>query len=109
MFISSPYRATDERSVEDNLEYARWACEDSISRGEVPIAPHLFLPGILDDADKTDREFAMEACKLIIDRCDMIAFYSDHGITEGMDMEYEHANRPASMTKPVVRYLTEAE
>lgn len=104
-FVSSPFRA---ETVEQKIRYERYvrdACRDCITRGEVPIAPHLYLPKLLDDADELDRELALEMCRSLIDRVNCVAFYGDYGVSEGMNEEYEHANRKSCRATVRWRFL----
>lgn len=72
--------------VARNTRYARAAMRDSLRRGEAPYASHLLYaqPGILDDLVPGEREqgisagFAWGAC------AELVAVYTDLGISGGM-------------------------
>ncbi len=40
--IETPYSAKDEKELRKNLLYARACVRDSLMRGEIPFASHLF-------------------------------------------------------------------
>lgn len=69
-----------------NTTYARRCMRDSLARGEAPFASHLLYAqlGLLDDNVPTEREqgiaagFAWGAC------ADLVAVYTDRGISDGM-------------------------
>ena len=55
--IESPYSASNHEELVRNIRYARACVRDSLLRGEVPFASHLFYTqgGILDDNVKEER------------------------------------------------------
>lgn len=59
-----------------------------IAEGNLPIAPHLYLPLLLSEA--TDRELAMRLCLALVERCDEVRVFGDM-ITAGMAREIAHA------------------
>jgi hypothetical protein len=82
VIIESPYAG----DVERNVEYARRAMRDSISRGECPIASHLLYtqPGILDDSIPSERERGVALGHAWMVVADAVIFYTDLGISTGM-------------------------
>jgi len=60
--------------------------EDSLRRGEAPIASHLLYTqeGILDDLDKNDRSLGITAGHSWIGVADGMVVYTDFGISDGM-------------------------
>ena len=80
--IESPYAG----DVEANVEYARRCIRDSLSRGEGPIASHLLYtqPGILSDGVPQERQWGMDAGHAWIEKADLVAAYTDKGISKGM-------------------------
>jgi len=87
VYVASPFGGEEE-----NLEYARLCLADSIDRGEVPFAPHLLYPQVLDDSDEEDRGTGMELAREWIDSCDLLVLYVDRGVSDGMVAEAEEAN-----------------
>jgi len=82
VIIESPYAG----DVQRNVEYARRCVRDSLSKGEAPIASHLLYtqPGILDDRIQDERTFGISAGHMWIQRCDLVAVYTDLGVSDGM-------------------------
>lgn len=91
VMIESPYRATEGRSIADNLSYAEEAMRDSLKRGEAPFAMHLLYPFYLDDR-KTDERARGISCGLSWSQAaELVAVYCDFGITHGMIMAIKQA------------------
>lgn len=82
--IESPYRATSTADEEENIAYAREALADSIQRGEAPFASHLLYPQALNDSLPHERALGIEL-GLTWSKCaDVVAVYTDRGISDGM-------------------------
>lgn len=93
--IESPYAGDTAK----NILYAQLCCIDSLDRGEYPYASHLFYPQIISDEDPLLRELGMEAGFAWGFHADMIAVYTDLGVSPGM----EHGIVRAAMRKtPIV-------
>ena len=91
--IESPYAAQEEKDLLRNINYARACMKDSFERGEIPFASHLLYtqPGILDDNIKEERNKGIEAGFYLADNvADIIAVYTDLGITKGMKKGIEN-------------------
>lgn len=82
--IESPYAASADRSVEDNVTYAQACLLDSLSRGESPIASHLLYPQVLDDRDPLQRAQGVMSGLLWLLHADLQVFYVDFGYSHGM-------------------------
>ncbi len=88
--VESPYSGQMVDGVDEvhrNIRYARACVRDSLLRGEIPYASHLFYtqPGILDDNNLTERQLGMEAGKRIIEGLEAVTVaYTDLGISKGM-------------------------
>lgn len=69
-----------------NVRYARQCLRDSLERGEAPFASHLLYAqeGVLDDTNAKERKLGMEAGFAWGEVADMVAMYTDLGISEGM-------------------------
>lgn len=82
VIIESPYAG----NIEANVEYARACVRDSLGRGEAPIASHLLYtqPGILGDDDREERRWGMKVGHAWIPKADVLAIYTDRGISKGM-------------------------
>jgi len=57
VFICSPYRG----DVRANRALAQAVCREALLAGDAPFAPHLLYPGILDDADPSERALGIGA------------------------------------------------
>ena len=66
---------------------------DSILRGEAPIASHILFtqPGILDDSKPEERKLGMGAGHAWIRHAELMAVYTDRGISHGMLVGMETA------------------
>lgn len=83
VIIESPYAG----DVERNIRYARAAMRDCLLRGEAPYASHLLYTqdGVLDDDVPEQRKLGMEAGFEFTRVADLVAVYSDLGISKGME------------------------
>ena len=95
--IETPYSGENEEEIKRNILYARACVRDSLMRGEVPFASHLFYtqPGILDDDIPREREMGIKAGKKIIEALPDIAtiVYQDLGISRGMQYGIDRAEQ----------------
>mgnify|MGYP003693619951 CR=1 FL=1 len=82
VIIESPYAGDIER----NVAYARACMRDSLLRGEAPYASHLLYtqPGVLRDEVPQDRELGITSGFAFRRLADVIAVYTDLGISSGM-------------------------
>ena len=95
VYICSPYR--DSPHV--NVMRARQYCKFAVSRGRIPIAPHLYFPQFLSETD--ERERAMDMNFELMRLCDEIWVFGEK-ITAGMAAELAHAER----LRKSIRYFT---
>lgn len=91
VIIESPYKG----DVELNVRYARAAMHDSFLWGEAPYASHLLYtqPGVLRDNDPEERLLGIEAGLIWGVVAARTVVYCDLGITDGMRMGIERAER----------------
>ena len=61
-----------------------------VALGVMPVAPHLYLPQLLDEA--TEREQALRFCLELVDTCDEVRVFGGR-VTAGMKREVEYAKR----------------
>jgi DNA polymerase-3 subunit epsilon len=61
-----------------------------IAEGVLPIAPHLYLPQLIDEA--TQRERALDLCVELLSTCDEVRVFGGR-ITPGMERELHYAAR----------------
>ncbi|MCQ9359256.1 MULTISPECIES: DUF4406 domain-containing protein [unclassified Corynebacterium] len=86
VYICSPYSG----DIAGNIRLARSFSAVAVSRGTVPLAPHLVFPQFMDDEDPLDRELAMLMNKILLDRCDEIWVYQPT-VSVGMKQEIQWA------------------
>lgn len=77
--------------VERNTKYARECLLDSLKRGEAPLASHLLYTQVLDDTIPEERERGMYAGFAWGAKADLIAVYTDYGISKGMALGLERS------------------
>ena len=80
ILLESPYRGDRKR----NVRYARRAMLDSIERNEAPLVPHLLYTIVLDDAIEEQRGLGLRIGDEFLDIVDLVVFYTDYGVTLGM-------------------------
>ncbi|MFA4972183.1 MAG: hypothetical protein WC683_06190 [bacterium] len=82
--IVSPCGADSFFEIERNLAYARECLHDSLMRGEAPFASHLLYTQVLDDRVAAQREQGMLAGALWEIEAQLLAVYTDRGVSAGM-------------------------
>jgi len=93
VLIESPFKGKDWSETRRNLLYARLCVRDSILRGEAPFASHLFYTqtGILDDKIEEERMRGINAGLSWGEIAELSAFYTDFGLSRGMEYGLKHA------------------
>jgi hypothetical protein len=76
-----------------NQRYARKCLKDSLLRGEAPYASHLLYTQVLDDTVPEEREMGIKAGFEWGKVADMVAVYTDLGISKGMEQGIENARK----------------
>ena len=86
VIVESPYGSDDDEIVARNVEYARAAMADCLSKGDAPFASHLLYtqPGVLNDRDPDERRRGIEAGLAWGRVAQVTVVYTDLGITDGM-------------------------
>ena len=79
--VESPYRGNILR----NKAYLDRCLLDSLLRNESPIASHKIFTDILDDENQDERWVGIEAGLAWIQVADLVAVYTDFGISSGME------------------------
>lgn len=93
IFVSSPYAPRGLWTKADNVELARKLCRAVVLFGHIPIAPHLIYPQFLNDDNQVERDMGMMASLSLIPLCDELWYYSDRGISKGMEAELQKAGK----------------
>ena len=91
IYICSPSRAHGADELKRNIAYAQSLALRALECGNAPYAPHLYLPGILDDSKADDRVKGVLAGLRFLEVCDEIWVGAKHGVSEGMKKEIEFA------------------
>jgi hypothetical protein len=91
--IESPYKATPYFTVEQHRLYLQHCIQDCVSRGESPYASHHYLTDILDDTDPMERAFGIKCGLAWGGYAELIAVYSDFGVSPGMADAIEHYSK----------------
>lgn len=83
VIVESPYAG----DIAANVDYARAAIRDSLSRGEAPIASHLLYtqPGVLIDEIESERQWGIDAGLAWGRVADATVVYTDRGTSRGME------------------------
>ena len=88
VYIASPFAGDTER----NLERARGYCRLAVSKGCIPLAPHLLYPQFMDDETSETRELGIFFALVLLGKCDEIWVFGER-ISEGMSREIAKAER----------------
>ena len=86
VYICSPFSG----DVALNAENARMYCKYAVSKGVMPIAPHLLFPQFLDDNCPVEREMGLAFGLALLEKTDELWVFGVH-ISEGMRREIEKA------------------
>ncbi len=73
-----------------NIERVRLISRQLLDDGLMPVAPHLYLPQLVDE--DSEREHALRLCLDLLATCDEVRVYGDR-VTEGMERELREAKR----------------
>ena len=91
VILQSPYATPDPVRLDTHMRYARAALLDSIGRGESPFMAHLLFTQVLNDMAVGQREQAFELAFAWYASADLVAAYTDLGISSGMARGISHA------------------
>lgn len=107
VILESPYAGDIER----NTRYARACVKDCLIRDEAPIASHLLYtqPGILDDSVPHERGLGILAGLAWSAVAEHIVFYTDLGMSSGMQEALNFYNRNGRTRSITLRNLPAME
>jgi hypothetical protein len=88
VYIASPFAGDTERNIKKAREYCRFA----VSKGCIPLAPHLHYPQFMDDGDKTQRDLGIRFALILLGKCDELWVFGGR-VSEGMSREIAKAKR----------------
>lgn len=83
VYVCSQYGTRGNK--ETNLEFAKLFCMAVIEEGKIPICPHLFYAGVLNDEVKSQRVAGVNIGLKLLEDCNELRIYSR--ISEGMKEE----------------------
>ena len=90
-YICSPLSAPNEEGIRLNMEAARWYMQMVSKLWDCrAVAPHAYLPEILDVKDEQERELALSFGLACLDTCDRLVICGRR-ITKGMLGEIQFA------------------
>jgi len=88
VYIASPFTGNPER----NAARARAYCRFAVSRGCIPLAPHLYYPQFLDDSQPEQRALGLKFALLLLSKCDELWVFGER-LSEAMAAEIEKAKK----------------
>lgn len=104
VILESPYagKGTSHTDIAENVKYAILCMQDSLRRGEAPLATHLLYAhsGVSDDTNLVDRKNCMDAgLEWGKKAAEETVVYTDRGISEGMEYGIERAKKEGRPVK----------
>ena len=88
VYIASPYAG----ETEDNISRAKGYCRFAVSKGVIPLAPHLLYPQFMDDDDEDQRILGLRFAIALLCRCDELGVFGEK-VSAGMEKEIEKAEK----------------
>ncbi len=98
IYICSPLSG----NIEENQVKARGYCRFAVDAGYIPLAPHIYFPQFMTDANPKERNLAIFMDIVLLSKCSELWVFGEI-ISEGMSLEIEKAKRRG---RPI-RYFTE--
>lgn len=108
VYICSPYRAPNEKELQENIELAKRVCRSATMTGYTVLCPHLLYPQFLDDNDEEEREAGIQAGLELLETADEVWVVSGR-ISTGMAREIARAGELGIPTKCVIDPLVVEE
>lgn len=90
-----------KQDLHHNLNLAQLACEYAVSKGYMPMAPHLFFPAFLSESDPVERKTGIQFGMEWLSECDEL-WIIGRRISEGMEQEILTA---ANLGIPIRQYF----
>ena len=87
VYIASRFAGDTER----NTERAQGYCRFAVSKGCIPLAPHLHYPQFMDDSDREQRELALFFALVLLGKCDELWVFGKP--SNGMSREIAKAKK----------------
>ena len=101
VYVCSPFAG----DTETNINRARGYCRFAVSKGTIPLAPHLHFPQFLDDGDKEQRELGLFFALVMLSHCEEIWVFGER-VSNGMAREIAKAEKRGI---PIKRFNSKCE
>ena len=88
VYIASPFAGDAERNIMKAQGYCRFA----VSKGFIPLAPHLHYPQFMDDSDRSQRDLGIRFALILLGKCDQLWVLGDK-VSDGMSREIAKAKK----------------
>jgi hypothetical protein len=88
VYICSPFAGDTKHNIIRVLGYCRFA----VSKGYIPLAPHLHYPQFMDDSDQKERELGLYFALVLLSKCDQLWVFGCR-ISDGMAQEISKAKK----------------
>ena len=88
VYIASPYAG----DIGFNIARAQGYCRFAVSKGSIPLAPHLLFPQFMDDDDAEQRKLGLRFALILLGKCDELWVFGEK-ISAGMAAEIDKAKR----------------
>ena len=88
VYVASPFAG----DIEENAKRAKGYCRFAVSKGCIPLAPHLHYPQFMDENDAEQRLLGLRFALILLGRCDELWVFGDR-ISHGMSKEISKAKR----------------
>ena len=96
VYVASPFAGDEARNAENAARYCRFA----VDSGAIPLAPHLFLPSFMSEAEERDEAMFMNM--VFLGKCEQLWVFGVR-ITDGMAAEIAKAEK----RQMPIRYFNE--
>lgn len=94
VILETPFKGKSASDRKQNIKYARLCVRDCLNRGEAPYASHLlYTTGVLNENDKKERRFGINAGFAWKRKAHMTVVYTDRGISKGMQQGIDYAKK----------------
>lgn len=88
VYICSPFAGDTEHNIIRALGYCRFA----VSKGYIPLAPHLHYPQFMDDGNREERDLGLNFALVLLSKCDELWVFG-HRVSDGMAREISKAKK----------------
>lgn len=80
IYIVSRLRGKNRRDRQFNERVTKYVARMIVEEGGIPVAPHLYFPGFLDDDNSMERAFGMKAGHELMKFCDTFLIVTIDGV-----------------------------